>query len=246
LERGFISRLPALGLLDSAMFLCQHLSMQKFAQFVIALLLLEPVWLVNAVSNKPKDITHLTLNRFEKEWARITTYKAKFHQIIASKRLGTREEFHGTITIKKPGMLRWETEGGGPTQILNGNKVIVIKTSRRRKNRAVDIYENGVRGINVRALSFLTEKSDILNNYVASLAKETPEKISIKLAAKNVASPDVFIAEISKNGYLLAALIVENAESDSRIEFISGESNVPIATDAFEYVPQANDVVHRE
>ncbi len=180
----------------------------------------------------------------ETEWSKTTTYQAQFKQVVLSKRMHTTDETTGTLSVRKPGNLRWESNDG-TTQILNGKRVILVKTNRRRKNRSIDIYENGIAQVDLGALTFLRQDGSLLNNYRALKLKETATFVEYRLSPRSRES-DSYIAEIDKSGYFLSALTMETNEARVRIEFSERKSNPQLDEALFVYVPQPGDVVHKQ
>ena len=179
----------------------------------------------------------------EEAWAKTLSYQTSFKQTVGSKRLKTTDETTGVLYVAKPGRLRWEGSDG-VTQILNGNKVILIKTSKRRKTRTIDIYENGSRDLDLRALSFLSMDGKFSNNYDLLVLDSSGPLIQMKLTPQSKVS-DPYIAELDKSGYLLLALNIESSDSNVRIEFMDRKVNQPLAESLFDYVPEPDDLVHK-
>lgn len=182
------------------------------------------------------------VKEFETSWNKTSSYQAQFKQSVRSTRLGSTEESTGALWVSKPGKLRWEGSDG-VIQILNGKKVVLIKKNRRKKNRTIDIYENGLGKLDVQALGFLSGGPNFLNNYHIHLVEPGKERAKIQLSSKS--SAETFVAEIDKSGYFLAALTTESPEARVRIEFSERKINPPLDDSLFAYVPEPGDVVHK-
>lgn len=206
---------------------------------MVILLLWALAWGAVTVDTVPQISKQIELS-----WGKTHSYSVKFKQTVNSKRLGTTDTTTGTLSVKKPGKLRWEGSDG-VTQIINGKKVIVFKRNQRRKSRVVDLYENGVAQVDMKALSFLSEGGEFVKNYNVLLLESNPKRARLKLDSK-VPDSEGYIAEIDKSGYFLAALNIESPEARVRIDFSDRVVNPGLVDSLFEYVPEPNDVVHKQ
>ena len=183
--------------------------------------------------------------KFQKSWDTMKSYQANFKQIVFSKRMGTRDETEGLLSVIKPDKLRWETKTDGSVQILNGKKMINVQENKRRKNRVVDIYSDVRKVTSSTPLNFLSGKSKFKDIYHIKLLSETPKAAELKLSPKKEGE-ETLIAEVDKASYFLRSLTTENAESRVRIEFSDIKTNAKLDKGLFEFKPDPKDVVHEE
>lgn len=188
-----------------------------------------------------------TLQTVQNKWDETKTYQADFKQTIFSKRLGTKEETKGVVSISRPGKLRWEAETDRMLQILNGKKFFHIHLPKRRRAATVDIYEDIAKKADIRFLSFLSGKTEFRKAYQVDITKETAALVELKLVPKDAPKgrrdSETYIAEFDKKGYVLAALTTESPESRVRIEFSNIQVNGDLKDDLFDYKPAPEDMV---
>lgn len=187
--------------------------------------------------------TDKTLESVQNKWDETKSYQADFKQTIFNKRLGTKEEATGSMSISRPGKIRWDSMTDRTLQILNGKKLYDVHFPKRRKANIVNIYEDITKKADIRPLAFLSGKATFRKSYHVDILKESKGSVDIKLVPKDVPGGETYIAEFDKNSYLLAALTTETAESRVRIEFSNIKANVDLKDDVFEYKPSPLDVV---
>ena len=200
--------------------------------------------LILATRIQAAELTNIAafLTLVQKAWDANNSYQVKFKQVVLGKRLGSREEASGTMSVVKPGRLRWESSSDGNTEILNGNKFINIHENRRRKSRTVDIYKDVSKQMDAGTLNFLAGKIKFKEWYRSEIVTETAEKIEVKLVPRSGVG-DSYVAEFDKASYLLRALTTENSENKVRIDFLETHTNVELEDKLFEYKPNPKDVV---
>lgn len=184
-----------------------------------------------------------TLGKLQTAWDKTQSYQAEFKQSVYSKKLHTKDESTGTIYVSKPGKIRWEIPAQKTVQILNGNRLTVIKENRRRKTTIVDVFKDISKSVDIKSLAFLAGTASFKETYTSVLGAEDIEKIELKFTPKT--SPDEsYLAEIDKKSYLLRALTTETADSKVRIEFMNTKTNASSDLSLFEYQPKPKDIVH--
>lgn len=197
-------------------------------------------------AKSPTHNSHQELiDAIQKEWDKVKSYRADFQQTVVSKALGTREVTQGTLQVKKPLKLRWES--GSPqksTQILNGNELWLIRESQRRKTVQVEYYSDISKLVDARTLAFLSGSINIKKSYKYRVLTELGPKVVLALSPLSGGN-ETYLAEILKPSYSLGALKMENPENESRIEFSNIEMNVPLMDSLFQYEPGPKDIVHK-
>lgn len=181
----------------------------------------------------------------QKQWDSFQTYQADFRQVIFAKRLGTRDESKGTVTVWKPNRLRWKSDTDGTLQILNGKTLTAVTENPRRKTTEVDIYADAAKAVDTKILKFLAGQAKFKALYHYSLAGETDEAATIKFRPKGE-DTETLVAEIDKNSYLLRSLTTETVDNRVRIEFSGIRTNVKLDPKLFKYEPRKTDVVRRQ
>ncbi|MFM8314765.1 MAG: LolA family protein [Deltaproteobacteria bacterium] len=184
-----------------------------------------------------------TLDKLQSSWDKTQSYQAEFKQSVYSKKLHTKDESTGTIYVSKPGKIRWEIPAQKTVQILNGNRLIVIKENKRRKTTVVDIFKDISKSVDIKSLAFLSGTASFKETYTSVLGAEDIEKIELKFTPKTSPS-ESYLAEIDKKSYLLRALTTETADSKVRIEFMNTKTNSSSDLSLFEYQPKPKDIVH--
>lgn len=182
------------------------------------------------------------MDQVQKSWSKTTSYKARFHQTIISKALGTRDETRGTLFVQKPLRLRWQSESGDSIQILNGSRFWQIKTHKRKKTVYVDYYPNISSLVNLGSLTFLADSGDIKKTYRYKVLQNTTKNVIVALAPKGQKQESI-LAEFLKPGYLLGALKQESLESETQINFHDVETNLSLESSLFEYKAGPKDIV---
>jgi outer membrane lipoprotein-sorting protein len=200
-----------------------------------------------AQASKVNDV----LTNLQESWNSTGSYQADFKQVIFAKRLGTREESTGTLTVVKPGKLRWESKTDNNIQILNGKRFTNIKENKRRKTRVVDVYSDISKQIDIKMLNFLAGKAQFKEWYHTEIVSEDTEKIELKLTPRSnkaAGKDDTYIAEFEKKGYMLRALTNETGDSRVRIDFSNIKTGKELQLDEklFEYKPDPKDIVHNQ
>jgi outer membrane lipoprotein-sorting protein len=183
------------------------------------------------------------LKKLQEAWDKALTYQAKFKQVVLDKRLGTREEQEGTITVAKPDKLRWETPSDSGLQILNGKRLVNVHHNKRRGVNTVDIYADASKTVDAKSLKILAGSVRFDEIYTPKLIKDGPKKAELKLIPKGDAS-ETLIAEIDKQSYLLRALITDSADSRVVVEFVETKLNPELEGSLFEFKPGEKDIVH--
>ncbi len=183
------------------------------------------------------------VEKLQSSWDEAKSYKAKFKQVIFYKSMGTREETVGTLYVAKPGKMRWESDTDGVVQIMNGQKLWVIKPNKRRGFQTVDVFSDLKKIMDPRPLAFLSGTGKFKELYETELLSETGKLAEIKFFPRTAAS-DSLIAEIDKESYLLRSLTTNSSDSRARTEFTQTEVNPSLEEKLFEYKILPTDVVH--
>lgn len=185
------------------------------------------------------------IENLQKTWDATKSYETSFKQSVSSKRMGTKDESAGTLSVIKPDKLRWESTTDGSIQIMNGKKLVLIQENRRRKNRVVDMYQDLSKAVDTRPLRFLAGKAKFKDVYNIRLVSQNGTMAELKLVPKEDAS-ETLIAEIDKNSYFLRSLTTDSVDSKVRIDFSGIKTNVTLDDAQFEYKPKQKDVVHNQ
>ena len=192
----------------------------------------------SALSIPPEQV----VQKLQQSWDNTLTFQAKFKQVIQSKRLGTREENTGKVTIKKPGHLLWDSTSERIQQILNDNRLVVIQANLSKNNRSVDIFKDISGQISKGPLRFLSGKNKLKDSYQIKLLEEKKDRHVINLIPLTPDSEQL-VAEVLKSSYLLVALISENSESRVRLDFSDIQTNRTVKDALFQYQKEEKDIV---
>lgn len=197
----------------------------------------------NDKAEKGTPVPGVLLEKLQKAWDAAETYQASFKQVVFAKRLGTRDETQGTLSVVKPNKLRWESTTDGTVQIMNGKQLFVVQPNKRRGTTVVDIYHDISKAMDPKPLSFLSGKAKFRDIYRVELLSETPKVAEMKFIPKHDSSESL-VAEIDKSSYLLRSLTSETVDSRVRTEFSGTKTNVKLEDKLFEYKPKETDIVH--
>jgi len=197
------------------------------------------------VISKPDQLKE-ALDKLQKTWDATRSYQTQFKQKVTSKLSKSTDVVEGTLSVMKPGKLRWEEVGTGNLQILNGKEVYLIQPNPIRKSRTVDIYTDVNKMLAQRALSFLTGEGKFETFYNVSLVTQAKDQLSLKFIPKDTKAQETLVAEIDKNSYFLRSLSSETVDSKVQLEFSTIRMNVALDETLFSYVPEPNDVVHKQ
>lgn len=212
--------------------------------FIFILFFLGVSFSSSSVCLSTPNSSHL-IDSIQSQWDKVQSYQADFKQTIVSKTLGTREESQGTLQVKKPRKLRWESlSPQKSTQILNENELWQIRQNRRRKTTQVEYYSNISKVLDARSLAFLSGSINIKKSYKYRVLSDGPQKVLLALSPL-AGGDETYLAEILKPGYYLGALKMESPESESRIEFSNIQTNVPLSDSLFQFEPGPKDIVHK-
>ena len=183
------------------------------------------------------------VDEMQAAWNEAKTYEAAFTQEVYSKTLGGEPDTsHGTLSVIKPGKLRWEASDGS-LQILNGKQLWVIQTNARRGVREVDYWPVASKAIDSKLLKFLSGKAEFKKLYTVKVLSESPKTAELRLISHTNVD-ESYIAEIDKSSYLLDLLTIESTDSRTRIKFTNIKTNVPLKAALFEYEKRAGDIMH--
>ncbi len=181
------------------------------------------------------------LNKFQTLWDQTQSYQARFHQVIYSKALGTRDEVVGMLRVRKPDRLRWEGEDGN-TEILNGKKLTVIQKNRRTGGNSVDIYKDVSKQMDTKGLSFLVGNAKLRDLYHCVLGEEKGQMVEVKLKPKGTAS-ETYIAKINKESYVLASLTTDTIDTRIVLNLLEIKRGIQLEDKLFDYRPLDSDIV---
>jgi outer membrane lipoprotein-sorting protein len=184
------------------------------------------------------------IDNLQKKWDEAKTYQARFKQIVFAKRLGTRDESVGLVSVSKPNRLRWVSETDGTLQILNGKSLTNVTENPRRKVTEVEIYPDAAKAVDSKLLKFLAGQARFKTLYKFKLDSETAEIATVKFNPLK-GDGEALIAEIDKNSYLLRSLTTDSEDNRVRVEFTDIQLNVKLDSKLFEYQPKKTDVVRR-
>lgn len=175
-------------------------------------------------------------------WDTTKSFQADFVQTVKSKGLGMDEEpSSGTVSVVKPGRLRWEDKTNHVTQILNEGKYWEIAENKRRKSRTVTHTPDVSGELSNTAFQVLAGTGKFVEFFRVKLIKETPKEAVLELIPKTKTN-ETLIAKIDKKGYVLRSLTTNSQDSQVVVTFSNIRRNTDLGDSLFSYEKQENDV----
>lgn len=194
-------------------------------------------------SSEPKAVAlHELLNKFQTMWDATKSYQTRFKQVTYAKTVGTRDELMGTLYVKKPDKLRWESDDGN-VEIVNGKKLTSLQKNRRTQAVTVDIFNDISKRMDTKALYFLAGATKLRDLYDCSLGDENKNIVEVNLKPKDK-SPESYVATINKTSYLLSSLTTESVDTRTVLEFVEIKTGVVLPDTLFDYRRSGKDIVH--
>ena len=186
------------------------------------------------------------VDNFQKAWDKIETLSSEVKQTSENKALGLEPEVQtGTLLLKKPGFLRFDSVTEKPSQVVNPKEFILIKADPKNNRQKVEIFEIKRAKSLPKAFEFLSGKKPFKMLYNVQSIEDKGAKRAIRFVPKE-GKKDAYIAEIEKNSYLLKTLTIEAGDSKVSLELGQLKTNEKIEDSKFKYQPDPKDLVNRE
>ncbi|MFO0582244.1 MAG: outer membrane lipoprotein carrier protein LolA [Anaeromyxobacter sp.] len=162
---------------------------------------------------------------------------ARFRQTYTYAGFGRKQVSSGKLSVKKPGMMRWDYEKPEPkTVAVKGARLVQFEPE---ANQAY-VDERFDSTALSAAVTFLIGKGDLQKEFVPSLEPSGTLRLTPRQADSRVAS--VFLS-VAADGQVEATRVVDGSGNVNEIRFEDVRRNVGLADAAFEVKLPSN--VHR-
>ncbi len=163
----------------------------------------------------------------------ITTLSAEFVQEAYSSTLDSSEHAKGTVSFKKPGMMRWDYFGGGLI-ISNGKFVWVYDPDLAQvMETSVDPSKPGI------TTNFLSGLSDLKRDFVVELLNAGASGYELSLTPKTpLGNTKELIIEIDRDFLLKKTTAIDSFNNETRVTFHDIKINIDLPDDKFVYKKQ--------
>jgi outer membrane lipoprotein carrier protein len=185
------------------------------------------IWSLPAVpGSKGAD----SLDRFFRE---VSTFAARFEQIVLDEGLNQIEESGGRMTIKRPGRFRWDYDPPLEQKIISdGDKVWI---------HDIDLEQVTVRPLvdtlGKTPATILAGKGNISENYLVTDLGHYGKLSWVGLQSKQEDSAFSDMRIGFENGYLRVLELVDNLGQTTRITFLESVENPLVSDESFAFVP---------
>ncbi|MDY7229207.1 LolA family protein [Hyalangium rubrum] len=176
------------------------------------------------------------VERMQAFYEKTDDFKSSFKQDYKYKTFRRTQTSTGTVTYKKPGLMRWEYEGNSPrTFVLAGNKVYA--------------YDPGAQSLTVgsvdtnqlsASVTFLFGQGRLADEF--NIKKGTCADCKGTLLVLDPAQPDKRFKQVrlevdSNTAQVLKSTVVDPDGSENTIAFLELKTNVGISKDSFRLDP---------
>ncbi len=184
-------------------------------------------------SSASGDELRTVIKGLEKKYASISTMSADFLQEAYSSSLQSTEHAKGTVSFKKPGMMRWDYHGGGMI-VSNGKFIWVYEPELAQViETKVDPAKPNI------TTSFLTEVGNLEDDFIVELISSDEKGYELSLTPKlPMGNTKELRVEIDREFLLKKTTAIDSFNNETRVEFLDIKINIEIPDDEFEYKEQ--------
>lgn len=206
----------------------------SYRLFIIFLfLVLMTVFAFTPKSRAGGDELRFVIEGLEKEYATISTMTADFLQEAYSASLKSIERAKGTVSFKKPGMMRWDYSD--ERQIISNNKFIWVFDPELAQviETKVDPAKPNI------TTDFLTEVGNLEKDFSVKLIRSDEEGYELSLTPRlPMGNTKELRVELDRGFILKKTTAIDSFNNETRIEFLDIKTNIEIPDDEFEYKKQ--------
>ena len=179
------------------------------------------------------DELRFVIEGLEKKYASISTMSADFLQEAYSISLQSSEHAKGTVSFKKPGMMRWDYFGGGVI-VSNGKLIWVYEPELAQViETKVDPTKPNI------TTDFLTDVGNLESDFVVKLLSSDEEGYELSLTPKlPMGNTKELRVKIDRDFLLKKTTAIDSFNNETRVEFLGISINTGIPDDTFEYKEQ--------
>lgn len=200
------------------------------------------VTFISSVANSP-TATQQQIEKIQQGWKKAQSYQAEFSQTVTSKLLGTKDTTKGLVTVKKPNKFRWEQTEDGGLQLINGKELLLVQPKAQRGKTVVTRYKNIGQALDPSFIGLLSGTIDLQKTFKVTIDGPTDKSWKLKLKSKK-GSAQSYLAEFSKNQYLLTSLSFETDDTTTEVVFKNIKTNVTVKDSEFTYKIGKDDIVY--
>ena len=200
---------------------------------ILFFLMLLPVALAEAGKAETKDILPGIIAGLQTKYNSISTLSAEFVQEAYSSTLESSEHARGTVSFKKPGMMRWDYFGGGEI-VSNGKLIWVFDPDLAQTiETSVDPSRPGI------STDFLSGLGNLERDFEIKLLRVDATGYELSLTPKTpMGNTTKLLVEIDKDFLLKKTTAIDSFNNETRVEFHGIKINIEIPNDRFVYKKQ--------
>ena len=195
------------------------------------------------VKKTPSSNTIL-IDRIQKFYDKTEDLTADFIQKYTRVALSRTSESRGVVTIKKPGMMRWDyREPAEKSFIADGNKLVVYEPE---EEQAI-IDRNFKSSQLTSSMSFLWGKGKLTDSFKLKSSQISGTNTIVYLRPKSDATyKELVLTGETKSGRVLESKLHETAGNTNHFKFRNIRTNTKVKKSRFEFVPPAGiDIIER-
>ncbi len=202
---------------------------------VTALVLAQPVTAPSAPAQDPAAVALVA--KVQAFYDRTKDLTARFQQTYTYAGFGRKQVSAGRLSVKKPGMMRWDYETPEPkTVAVKGSRLVQWEPA---ANQAY-VDERFDSTALSAAVTFLVGKGDLAKEFVPSLGKDGALVLTPRTPDPRVASVTL---TVNADGQVLGTRVLDGSGNVNELRFEDVKRNVGLKDAAFEVTLPAN--VHR-
>lgn len=182
------------------------------------------------------------VTRMQAFYEKTADFRADFQQVYAYKTFKRKQTSSGTVTFKKPGLMRWEYLKPEPrTFVLAGDKIYAHDPEAKLLTRAaIDTSQLSA------SVTFLFGKGNLLDEFdISKVACSSCKGTLLELIPKK---PDPRFRKVQlevdpQSAQVISSTVVDPDGSENKITFLNLKTNVGVNEDHFKLAPPAGTQV---
>lgn len=195
-------------------------------------------------SSGPRDSPDALAKALQQRYQGIKDFTADFSQSYRGGVLRQRTVEQGTVSVKKPGLMRWEYVKPEKKEFVSDGRKTYLYIP---QDRQVVVGDADTEGASTSSL-FLAGKGDITRDFTAGSAESpVPGTIALKLTPRR-RQPDYeyLVVAVDPGSLQIRGLLTHDAQGgDSTLTFTNLKENTGISDKVFAFrIPRGVDVVN--
>jgi len=186
----------------------------------------------------------ILVDRIQNFYDKTEDLTADFIQKYTRVALSRTSESRGVVTIKKPGMMRWDyREPAEKSFIADGNKLVIYEPE---EEQAI-IDRNFKSSQLTSSMSFLWGKGKLTDSFELTSSKISGATTVVHLKPKSDATYKELVLTVeTKSGRVLESKLHETSGNTNHFKFRNIRTNTKVKKSRFEFVPSAGiDIIER-